>query len=84
MPFPPRDIEPLVPPSGNDVRASFPPEAEARFGTNLESRVRDIAEKENFLRLLVVLDRADVKDNESVYLVFPQNVRNLCLPAISW
>ena len=51
------------------VRESFLPEAEARFGTNLESRVRDIAEKENFLRLLGVLDRAGVEDNESVYLV---------------
>ncbi len=51
------------------VRESFLPEAEARFGTNLESRVWDIAEKENFLRLLGVLDRAGVEDNESVYLV---------------
>ena len=51
------------------VRESFLPEAEARFGTNLESRVWDIAEKENFLRLLGVLDRAGVEDDESVYLV---------------
>ena len=51
------------------VRESFLPEAEARFGTNLESRVWDIAEKESFLRLLGVLDRAGVEDNESVYLV---------------
>ena len=47
------------------VRESFLPEAEARFGTNLESRVRDIAEKENFLRLLGVLDRAFGKKNPS-------------------
>ena len=39
------------------VRESFLPEAKARFGTNLEPRVWDIAEKENFLRLLGVLDR---------------------------
>ena len=51
------------------VQGSFLPEAEARFGTNLESRVRDVAEKENFLRLLDILDRTGVEDDESVYLV---------------
>ena len=62
------------------VQESFLPEAEARFGTNLESRVRDIAEKENFLRLLGVLDRAGLPRGQT--LSAPYHVSNPLLRSL--
>ena len=62
------------------VQESFLPEAEARFGTNLESRVRDVAEKENFLRLLGVLDRAGLPRGQT--LSAPYHVSNPLLRSL--